>query len=63
VSVPPRISVTKATSFVEAASVTIENRDGWLLVDVKAEPEIIGYAVVVNGRDLPAAPLSDGEDT
>ncbi len=33
--------------------------DGWLHVEIEADESIIGYAVTVNGRDLPISQATE----
>ena len=60
-ALPPRIQVIETGAHVDGASVTIRNDEGWLHVIVKADESIIGYAVTVNGKDLPYSPASNQE--
>lgn len=53
---PPPIQIVETGSYVEGASVRIRNDEGWLHVTVMADESIIGYAITVNGKDLPYTP-------
>jgi hypothetical protein len=53
---PPRVQIVETGAHVDGASVRIRNDEGWLHVIVTADESIIGYAVTVNGKDLPYQP-------
>lgn len=53
------MKLQQTKSYVDGASVALENKDGWLHVVVEAGGEIVGYCVTVDGRDLPYQPASD----
>lgn len=50
------VRVGEATSYVDGATITAKSGDGWLYITAEVAESITGYAVTVNGRDLPYQP-------
>ncbi len=51
-----KITLRNTACWVDGARIEVESGGGWLRVAVTADESIIGYAVTVNGRDLPYVP-------
>jgi hypothetical protein len=47
------ISVRGQTMWLDGAKIVASNEDGWLHITVETTDDVIGYAVTVNGKDLP----------
>lgn len=47
------IRVGSATSWVDGAKVKLNNDDGWVHVEVETHESVKGWAVTVNGKELP----------
>ena len=49
VSVGPR----QKKVVIQGATVVVRNDDGWVHLEVKTDSDVKGWAITVNGKDLP----------